>query len=414
MQAPMLERREFVRRLLIARGSLLVVSGLGSATYDVAAAGDHALNFYLWGAMGGTAMIGLGLALAQPERRGAVITGDGDMLMGVGSLATIGVKQPRNLAIVVLDNASYCETGMQPSHTAAGVDLVAMARACRFRQARAVSRLDETDDIRALLHAGEGPVLSRRASRPRKRRVCCRCATVTPSNSDLWPRWPRRIRPDRWRLGRRSRQRAIVAKMNREAGMVGTFLRHGSNIWLALGLAALIVCFAAGILPFYLLWVVIGALSFYVSEYGFHRLGFHAEPSRFAFVRTLQHRLHYDHHAEPDRLDLLFLPVWFLIPNLAVTALIFALLFGWSVVASAMFGVALAIFHYEWVHYVAHIPYQPRTAFGRWIKQYHLRHHYISEKFWFGVSNPSMDLLGGTYKEAREVERSGTTRKLFG
>jgi len=147
--------------------------------------------------------------------------------------------------------------------------------------------------------------------------------------------------------------------------MVGTFLRHGSNIWLALGLAALIVCFIAGILPFYLLWVVIGALSFYVSEYGFHRFGFHAEPSRFAFVRKLQHRLHYDHHAEPDRLDLLFLPVWFLIPNLAVTALIFALLFGWPVVASAMFGVALAIFHYEWVHYVAHIPYQPRTAFGR-------------------------------------------------
>jgi len=66
------------------------------------------------------------------------------------------------------------------------------------------------------------------------------------------------------------------------------------------------------------------------------------------------------------------------------------------------------------VHYVAHIPCQPRTAFGRWIKQYHLRHHYISEKFWFGVSNPSMDLLGGTYKAAREVERSGTTRKLYG
>jgi thiamine pyrophosphate-dependent acetolactate synthase large subunit-like protein len=154
----MLERREFVRRLLVARGDLLVVSGLGSATYDVAAAGDHALNFYLWGAMGGTAMIGLGLALARPERRVAVITGDGDMLMGIGSLATIGVKQPRNLAIVVLDNRSYCETGMQPSHTAAGIDLVAMARACRFPQARAVSRPDETDDVRALLHAGEGPV----------------------------------------------------------------------------------------------------------------------------------------------------------------------------------------------------------------------------------------------------------------
>jgi thiamine pyrophosphate-dependent acetolactate synthase large subunit-like protein len=154
----MLERRELVRRLLVARGDLLVVSGLGSATYDVAAAGDHALNFYLWGAMGGTAMIGLGLALARPERRVAVITGDGDMLMGIGSLATIGVKQPRNLAIVVLDNRSYGETGMQPSHTAAGIDLVAMARACRFPQARAVSRPDETDDVRALLHAGEGPV----------------------------------------------------------------------------------------------------------------------------------------------------------------------------------------------------------------------------------------------------------------
>src|SRR6204780_1182012 len=117
----MIDRRDLVRQLLIDRGDLLVVPGLGSATYDVAAAGDHGLNFYLWGAMGGTAMIGLGLALAQPERRVAVITGDGDMLMGIGSLATIGVKEPRNLAIVVLDNASYGETGMQPSHTAAGV-----------------------------------------------------------------------------------------------------------------------------------------------------------------------------------------------------------------------------------------------------------------------------------------------------
>jgi len=196
--------------------------------------------------------------------------------------------------------------------------------------------------------------------------------------------------------------------------MIGTFLRHGSNIWLALGLAALIAGFAAGILAFSLFWVIIGALTFYVSEYGFHRFAFHAEPSRFPFVRKLQHRLHYDHHAEPDRLDLLFLPVWFLVPNLAITALGFAILFGWTVVASAMFGVTLAIFHYEWVHYVAHIPYQPRTRIGRWVKQYHLRHHYISEKFWFGVSNPSMDFVGRTYKAAREVERSGTTRKLYG
>jgi thiamine pyrophosphate-dependent acetolactate synthase large subunit-like protein len=155
----MLDRRDFVRRLLIDRGDLLVVSGLGSATYDVAAAGDHPLNFYLWGAMGGTAMIGLGLALARPDRRVAVLTGDGDMLMGIGSLATIGVKQPNNLAIVVLDNAHYGETGMQPSHTKSGIDLPAMALACRFRHARAVSRMDDADEVRTLLHEGEGPIL---------------------------------------------------------------------------------------------------------------------------------------------------------------------------------------------------------------------------------------------------------------
>jgi thiamine pyrophosphate-dependent acetolactate synthase large subunit-like protein len=155
----MLDRRDLVRELLIDRGDLLVVSGLGSATYDVAAAGDHPLNFYLWGAMGGTAMIGLGLALAQPGRRVAVLTGDGDMLMAMGSLATIGVQQPRNLAIVVLDNAHYGETGMQASATHAGIDLVATALACRFKRARAVSRIEEAADVRKLLQAGDGPIL---------------------------------------------------------------------------------------------------------------------------------------------------------------------------------------------------------------------------------------------------------------
>jgi thiamine pyrophosphate-dependent acetolactate synthase large subunit-like protein len=159
MDTMMLDRRELVRELLVDRGDLIVVSGLGSATYDTAAAGDHPLNFYLWGAMGGTAMIGLGLALAQPQKRVAVLTGDGDMLMGLGSLATIGVKQPKNLAIVVLDNAHYGETGMQASHTHSGIDLVAVALACRFKHARAMSRIEEAADVRKLLHAGEGPIL---------------------------------------------------------------------------------------------------------------------------------------------------------------------------------------------------------------------------------------------------------------
>jgi thiamine pyrophosphate-dependent acetolactate synthase large subunit-like protein len=154
----MLDRRACVRELLVDRGDLLIVSGLGAPTYDVAAAGDSPLNFYLWGAMGGAAMIGLGLALARPKARVAVITGDGEMLMGLGSLATIGVKQPKNLAIVILDNRHYGETGMQASHTHYGIDMIGIAKACRFAQARAISQESELDAARRLLHSGDGPV----------------------------------------------------------------------------------------------------------------------------------------------------------------------------------------------------------------------------------------------------------------
>ena len=155
----MLDRREFVQELLIDRQDLLVVSGLGSPTYDVAACGDHPLNFYLWGAMGGAAMIGLGLALAQPSLRVLVLTGDGEALMGLGSLATIGVKQPANLVIVVLDNQHYGETGMQPSHTRAGIDLAAAAKACKFADGLHVSEVGAMSRIRDLLHNGRGPIL---------------------------------------------------------------------------------------------------------------------------------------------------------------------------------------------------------------------------------------------------------------
>jgi thiamine pyrophosphate-dependent acetolactate synthase large subunit-like protein len=133
-----LERREVVAEILKHRGDALVVTGLGSPTWDAAAAGDHRLNFYLWGAMGGAAMIGLGLALAQPKRRVLVITGDGEMLMGLGSLATIGVAHPRNLAVVVLDNQHYGETGMQRAHTGRGVELAGVARAANFAAATTI------------------------------------------------------------------------------------------------------------------------------------------------------------------------------------------------------------------------------------------------------------------------------------
>lgn len=127
-----LQRRDVVQALLADRGGLLVVAGLGSTAWDCTAAGDSALTFPMWGAMGSAAMTGLGLALAQPERRVLVLTGDGEMLMGLGSLATIGVQKPANLSVVVIDNERYGETGMQATHTAQGVDLAAMARAAGF------------------------------------------------------------------------------------------------------------------------------------------------------------------------------------------------------------------------------------------------------------------------------------------
>ena len=149
-----LHRRAVVAGMLKDRKKLLVVAGLGSTTWDITAAGDSALNFPTWGAMGQAAMIGLGLALAQPKRRVLVITGDGEMLMGLGSLATIGVQQPRNLTVAVIDNERYGETGMQATHTASGIDLAAIAKACGFRTSRIVSK---NVPLRKIVHETAGP-----------------------------------------------------------------------------------------------------------------------------------------------------------------------------------------------------------------------------------------------------------------
>jgi len=142
-KANLLNRRQVVASLLASRGDAIAVGGLGASTYDIAAAGDHARNLYLWGAMGGAVMIGLGLALAQPKLPVLVITGDGEMLMGLGSLATVGLQKPKNLSIIVLDNESYGETGGQMSHTAAAADLVGIARACGIADSVALATLDE-------------------------------------------------------------------------------------------------------------------------------------------------------------------------------------------------------------------------------------------------------------------------------
>jgi thiamine pyrophosphate-dependent acetolactate synthase large subunit-like protein len=155
-----LHRRAVVAELLRERGDLLVIAGLGAPNWDVTAAGDHPNSFPLWGAMGSAAMIGLGLALAQPSRRILVITGDGEMLMGLGSLATIAVQKPANLTLAVLDNERFGETGMQETHTAHGVDLAGMAKAAGFAKSLLVREPDEVTKLRELAHSGKGPVFA--------------------------------------------------------------------------------------------------------------------------------------------------------------------------------------------------------------------------------------------------------------
>ena len=153
-----LHRRAVVARLLEDRGDLLVVAGLGQPAWDCTAAGDHPLTLPLWGSMGGALPIGLGLALAQPDRRVLVITGDGEMLMGLGALATVGVRRPRNLAVVVLDNERYGETGMQASHTAAGVDLAAVAAASGFAATGTVADEVSLTAVLPTIRTAPGPL----------------------------------------------------------------------------------------------------------------------------------------------------------------------------------------------------------------------------------------------------------------
>lgn len=142
-----LNRRDVVARLLRDRDDMVAISSLGSSTYDLAAAGDHPRNFYTWGAMGGMADLGLGLAIAQPDLPVMVLIGDGEALMGLGAFATIAQQAPANLSIVVLDNGLYGETGSQTSHTAAGTDLAAVAAGCGISDTATVRDASGVDAV---------------------------------------------------------------------------------------------------------------------------------------------------------------------------------------------------------------------------------------------------------------------------
>ncbi|ANG98720.1 aldehyde dehydrogenase [Brucella pseudogrignonensis] len=155
-----LDRREVVGRLLRDRKGLVAISSLGSATYDLAAAGDHPRNFYLWGAMGGAADVGLGLAIAQPETPVMVLIGDGEALMGMNAFATIAQQKPKNLTVVILDNGLYGETGSQTSHTASGTDLAAVAAGCGIAETPTIEDAAGVEKVAERINSiGEGPAV---------------------------------------------------------------------------------------------------------------------------------------------------------------------------------------------------------------------------------------------------------------
>jgi len=154
---PVLERRSAVVELLQDRGDLLVVAGLGSAIWDVESAGDHPLNFHILGAMGSIVPTALGLAIAQPTRRVLAVTGDAEILMGLGTVPTTAVRKPDNLTVLVIDNGRFGETGSQISHTGAGVDIAGMATAAGFATVEVVTESSELATARSLIQNGAGP-----------------------------------------------------------------------------------------------------------------------------------------------------------------------------------------------------------------------------------------------------------------
>lgn len=155
--SPRLERRSAVVELLENRGDLLIVAGLGSAIWDVESAGDSPLNFHILGAMGSIVPTALGLAIAQPNRRVLAVTGDAEILMGLGTIPTTAVRKPKNLTIVVIDNGRFGETGSQISHTGAGVDIAGMATAAGFASVTTITEQSKLADARDLIHNGTGP-----------------------------------------------------------------------------------------------------------------------------------------------------------------------------------------------------------------------------------------------------------------
>lgn len=166
-----LDRRDALPTVIGRHEDFLIVTGLAGAAQDVAEITKESDSAFMFGgAMGGATMAGFGLALAQPARKVLVVTGDGDLLMSLGSLATIGSQKQENFSILCIDNAHYGETGNQATHTGMGVDLAGVARACGFRNVVVVTDESELEAASQLLRQN-GPtfVLLRVTDGPSRR-----------------------------------------------------------------------------------------------------------------------------------------------------------------------------------------------------------------------------------------------------
>lgn len=155
-----IQRRPFVADLLKLRGNALVVPGLGSPTWDIFAAGDSPDYLYSWGGMGLAVPTALGIALAQPNRRVLAITGDGEMMMGIGSLAVVADQAPKNLGILVLDNERFSETGRQRGLTSQKTDMCAVAQGFGISQTMLVTEQSKTPELAEFLFKTRGPIFA--------------------------------------------------------------------------------------------------------------------------------------------------------------------------------------------------------------------------------------------------------------
>ncbi|MFU1795209.1 sterol desaturase family protein [Paenibacillus azoreducens] len=156
-----------------------------------------------------------------------------------------------------------------------------------------------------------------------------------------------------------------------------------------------------------------GMAAYSAAEYFTHRFLFHIKTPKNPFFLKLIKRLHYDHHVNPNNLHLLFLPVWYTLPNTAIAGAIAYFLTSSLVITNAFIaGVMIFLLFYEWKHYIAHRPVQPVSPWGRWMKKVHLWHHFKNENYWYGVTNPLYDWALGTFEDHKNVELSQTARNL--